>query len=133
MNNKKIRPTDIALLALSLCLALGVALVFKPCAAHEDGGWMTCHWAGQAVLGIGIALCVLAVARLFLDGKARQGLDLAFIAFAGLAALLPGSLINLCMMANMRCRAVMRPAVIVVSALIVVAALIDIPLQREHK
>ena len=128
---KRITAGDIILLVLSLCLALGAALVFGACAAHGDGSVMTCHWAGRAVVGTGAAMSALALARLAVGRRARLGSDLAFIALAGLAALLPGRLVSLCMMESMRCRAVMRPAVLVLSALIALAAAADAWTQRK--
>ena len=95
---------------------------------------MTCHWAGQAVTGVAALLAVLATVRFFLaDSRAKLGLDLAVIPTAMLAALIPGRLINLCMMHDMRCRAVMRPAVIVFSVLLIAAALVDLLMQRKKK
>ena len=123
---QKINGFDVILLALSAALLLGVLTVFAPCGAKEDGGWMTCHWAGNAVAGAAAVLTALAVMRIFAkDGKVRLGLSAAMIPTALLAALLPGRLIPLCMMPSMRCRAVMSPAVMVLSVLIIAAAVID--------
>ena len=130
---RKINVTDIVLPVLSLALTLGVAFGFQPCAAHEDGSWMTCHWAGQAVLGVGAALSALNLLRFALSAKARKGLDLGVIALALLAALLPGRLISLCMMRTMRCRSVMQPAVLVIAVLITLAAAADMLLQAKNE
>ena len=131
MKKKEIGVADILLLILSSALLLGVLTVFAPCGPKEDGGWMTCHWAGNAVAGVAAALTACAVARI-LVGKARFGLDFAMIAMAALATQLPGRLIPLCMMADMRCRAVMKPAATVCAVLIIAAALWDI-LARARK
>ena len=129
---QKINGFDVILLALSAALLLGVLTVFAPCGAKEDGNWMTCHWAGNAVAGAAAVLTALAVMRIFAkDGKARSWLSAAMIPTALLAALIPGRLIPLCMMPSMRCRAVMSPAVTVLSVLIIAAAVIDAASGRK--
>ena len=129
---QKINALDVILLALSAVLLLGVLTVFAPCGAKEDGGWMTCHWAGNAVAGAAAVLTALAAMRLLMkDRKTRLGLSAAMIPTALLAALLPGRLISLCMMPSMRCRAVMSPAVMVLSVLIIAAAVIDAASGRK--
>ena len=129
---QKINVFDVILLALSVILLLGVLTVFAPCGAKEDGGWMTCHWAGNAVAGAAAVLTALAAMRFVVrDGKVRLGLSAAMIPTALLAALIPGRLIALCMMPSMRCRAVMSPAVTVLSVLLIAAAAIDIVFRRR--
>ena len=129
---QKINGFDVILLALSAVLLLGVLTAFAPCGAKEDGSWMTCHWAGNAVAGAAAVLTALAVMRIFAkDGKAQSWLSAAMIPTALLAALIPGRLISLCMMPSMRCRAVMSPAVMVLSVLIIAAAVIDAASGRK--
>ena len=132
MKNDKIGVTDVALLVLSAALLIGVLTVFAPCGPKEDGSWMTCHWAGTAVAVAAAVLTACALMRVFVRGT-KLGIDFAMITVAALAALLPGQLIHLCMMADMRCRAVMTPAVRVLSVLIAVVAVVDIVLQRRRK
>ena len=129
---RKINGFDAILFVLSAALFAGVLTVFAPCGAKEDGGWMTCHWAGNAVAGVAAVLTALAIMRLFVkDTKARLGLSAAMIPVALLSALFPGRLISLCMMPAMRCRAVMSPAVTVLSVLIIAAASIDVAVQHK--
>ena len=129
---QKINVFDVILLALSVILLLDVLTVFAPCGAKEDGGWMTCHWAGNAVAGAAAVLTALAAMRFFAkDGKARSWLSAAMIPTALLSALIPGRLIALCMMPSMRCRTVMSPAVTVLSVLLIAAAAIDVVFRRR--
>ena len=129
--NRHIGVTDALLLILSLGLAIGLATVFQPC-VHEDGSFGACHWAGRAVLGVGIALSALAVLRLFMGSQARRGTDAAFIAFGALTAALPGGLIGLCGMATMRCRTLTQPASLVLGVLIAVTAAADLLLRGRR-
>ena len=71
--------TDIVLLLLSLALCLGVKLVFHACGMKEDGSYMNCHWAEQAVFAVSAGLTITSVLRLFLDRKAKAGAALAMI------------------------------------------------------
>ena len=127
----RIGVTDVLLAALSLALAAGVATVFHAC-VHEDGSIGVCHWAQQAVMGIGVALSLLAGARLFFSARAKMGADAAFIVFAALAAATPGGLIRLCGMATMRCRTLTQPATLVLAVLIAVTAAVDLILQHRR-
>lgn len=128
----KIGIGDIALVVVSAVFLVGVLTVFGACGPNEEGGWMTCHWAGMSVAGIAAVLVVLSVVHLVVrDAKMKMGIDIAIIPMAALAAVTPGFLIGLCMMSMMQCHTVMRPAVIAMSILMVVAAVFDFVRQRK--
>ena len=110
-------------LLLSAVIAVGSVSFLGPC-VHEDGSFGPCHWAGQAMLGIGLLLAVLSLTALLVkDGRLRAGLLFAAAAAAVLGIFVPGTLISLCGMATMRCRAVMRPAMTLLCALTAVSCL----------
>ncbi len=133
-NKRHIGLSDILLLVLSVAFLIGSRTVFLPCGAQEDGSWMTCHWAGQAVSGLAAVLVVLAVLHILLsDARIKTGLSVAVLPVAVLTILIPGTLIPLCMMDTMRCHAVMRPAATVFSVLIIGAAALDVVLQRKRR
>ena len=123
---------DILLPLLALAFFLGLLFVFGPCGPKEDGGWMTCHWAGQALRGLAGALLVIALLHL-LPGRAelKMGLDLATLPLSVLALLLPGRLIGLCTMASMQCRSIMRPAVTVFAVLLIIVSALDLLMWRK--
>ena len=84
---------------------------------------MNCHWAGVAVAVCAGLMTVLSLLRLFLPSrKAGTILSILTILAAIAAAVIPGNVIHLCMMADMRCRAVMRPATIVFAVLTILTA-----------
>ena len=127
MNNKKLGVPQVLLTVLGLAFLLGSVLVFHPCGPKEDGSWMNCHWAGVAVSLCAAAVTVLAAVRLFVPGRrVRQVLSGLTIPFSLAAAVIPGNVIHLCMMADMRCRALMRPAAIIFAVLCIAAAAWDI-------
>ena len=124
---------DVLLAVFSILFLIGSLTFLAPCGPKEDGGWMTCHWAGNAVAGAAAVLAVIAVLHLIApDDRMKAGLSLAAIPAALLALLLPGSIIGLCMMDTMRCRAVMRPGAAVMSVLVIAAAVFDL-LSRRRK
>ena len=134
MNTKSKRFSfmDILMLIPGILLTIGVKTAFHPCGMHEDGGYGSCHWAGQAVFGIGIVLLVIGILHLIMRKPAgKMGLSLAVIPLALLAAVLPKNLISLCMMASMRCNAVMRPAVLVIGILTALLAAADVFYQNR--
>ena len=129
---KKINITDVCLLVYSAALCLGVKLVFHACGMKEDGSWMNCHWAEQAVFAISIGLTVTAGLRLLLSRQVKAGAALAMSVVSVMTALLPGVFVRLCMMDTMRCHAVMRPAVIILCALIAVTGIADAVTGRKE-
>ena len=102
------------MLILSLVVAVGSFTFLGPC-VHEDGSVGACHWAARALLGLGCLLAVLSVQAL-LSRRARFGAYLSGIAVSMLGILTPGTLISLCRMSSMRCRAVMQPAMVILFA-----------------
>ena len=112
----------VVLLAASLVIAIGSRTFLSPC-VHDDGAFGPCHWAGQALLGMGCALAVVAVLSL-LSRRARLGAYLSALPICVLGILTPGSLIDLCHMSAMRCRMVMQPAMIILFSVALAAALI---------
>lgn len=130
--HKRFGMTDWCLLIVSVLFLVGIRTAFAPCKPTEDGSWMTCHWAGQAVTGVAAVLLVLAILHLLLPGPGEKlGVAAAMIPVSLLAAFLPGKLINLCMMGTMRCHGVTRPAVLVFSLMLAVLSLADLLLQRK--
>ena len=120
---KQFSPGAAAALVLSAVTAAGSVSFLGPC-VHEDGSFGSCHWAGQAMLGIGLLLAVLSLTALLVkDGRVRAGILFAAAAAAVLGIIVPGTLINLCGMATMRCRAVMRPAMTLLCALTAASSL----------
>lgn len=109
------------LLMISLVIIIGSQSFLSPC-VHEDGSFGTCHWAGQALLGLGCVVGVLAILSLCVQ-KARLGAYLSALPVCGLGILTPGTLIDLCHMSTMRCRMVMQPAMIILFSAALLCAL----------
>ena len=119
----------IIVLVLSLLLAIGSQTFMGAC-VHDDGGFGACHWAARALAGIGGLLAGLSVLALLLKQE-RAGLYLAMLPTALLGILTPGTLIDLCGMATMRCRALMKPASTILLSLTLAAALVGWLMTRK--
>ena len=120
-----------AMLVLALVIAIGSVTFLGPC-VHEDGSVGACWWAGRALLGLGCLLAVLAVFAI-LSRRARFGTYLSGIAVCVLGILTPGTLISLCRMSSMHCRAVMQPAMIILFAVAGLAALAGVLFCRKEQ
>ena len=116
---KQMLPAAI-LLALSLIIVIGSQTFLSPC-VHEDGSFGACHWAGQALLGLGCALGMISAIALI--NRARFGAYLSALPVCILGILTPGSLIDLCHMSTMQCRMVLQPAMIILFSLSLLCAL----------
>ncbi|MBQ3301453.1 MAG: DUF4418 family protein [Eggerthellaceae bacterium] len=105
----KRNPALAIVFVLAVLLVAGVLTFAGPC-AHEDGSHGTCYDTSLFLVGIGCVAAVAAVAALVVRVRFASGALSVVAALAGaLAALAPGSLLPLCMMATMRCWTVMRP------------------------
>ncbi|MBQ4249908.1 MAG: DUF4418 family protein [Clostridia bacterium] len=132
MKKRKYIALDAALVVLTALLTIGALTFFSPCGIHDDGTYGTCHWAGAAAAGIGAVMLVLAVIHLIAGSQtAKKFVAVSMIPSALLSALIPGTLIPLCMMAGMRCNAVMRPSVTIISIVIIIIALLDAILRHR--
>ena len=126
---KKTSVPAMIVLVLALIAAIGSQSFLGPC-VHEDGSFGACHWAGQALLGVGGLLAALALLALLLS-RCREGLCLAMALTSALGLLVPGPLVSLCGMSTMRCQALMRPAMSVLFALALVASTLGWLLERR--
>ena len=124
--NKRFSVLNIIILIVSVVFLAGTLSFLKPCGPQEDGSFMSCHWAGQALIGVAVVLVVMAVILILLpSAESRMGAAVAMIPAGVLAAVIPGGLIRLCMMETMRCHAVMRPGAMCFGIVIAVLALIN--------
>ena len=106
----------------ALAAAAGSRSFLGPC-VHEDGTFGPCHWAGQALFGLALLMTAEAViAVAWKNESLRKGLYIAMALTAVLGILVPGTLIGLCGMATMRCRALMRPAMTILFAVMGIAS-----------
>ena len=121
-------------LVLSILLTAGVKLIFHACGPMEDGSFMHCHNAEQAVFFIGCAMTVMSVIMLAVKkAKIRRIISVVMIPVSIVTALIPNTIIKMCMMTDMRCHSVMKPAVIIISAIIAVYSVIYLIVNRNEE
>ena len=131
MEKKKTLPMliSVVILALSLCLTIGVRFIFHACPmmGNEMGKIMPCHWAERAVFATGVVLIVMSV-LLFVFKKSgeKAAVSACIIPTTILAMLFPQTIISLCMKPEMMCRTHMRPGVIGITIVLVVLECISV-------
>ena len=111
VNNKKIKlgVTDILLVIISIVFTAGIRGWFKVCEPMGEG-FMSCHWAGETLKAMSITMLVLCIIHVFMpDEKIKIGMDIAFIGVLVFSLMIPGGVINLCMMEDMKCRSLTKP------------------------
>ena len=134
MNNRSTVVLDAATLLLSASFAVGMKTFLAACGPHEDGAWMSCHWAEAALFALAVVLTVQAAIRLALRAPgAKRGAALAMLPVALAAAIVPGGLIPLCMMRTMRCQMVMKPGATVFAVLIAALCAVEALLLRKSE
>ncbi len=119
-------------LLLSVVITVGSVSFLGPC-VHEDGSFGACHWAGRALLGTGILLAAESLFTLLCkDSRMRQGAFVPMLLTACLGCLIPGTLIDLCRMATMRCRALMQPAMILLLSISAILSMIGFFVEKRR-
>ena len=122
----------VIIFVLALAAAVGSQTFLSPC-IHEDGAFGSCHYAGQALFGLALLMTAEGVlAAVWNNAGIRRGIFLSVLLAGILGILIPGTLIGLCSMAAMRCRAVMRPAMTILFSLMCVTAAGGIVLTGER-
>lgn len=120
MGNGRKRVTDMAGIILGLVLAIGVLTVFRACPVKEDGTWMACHQVQILLMWLGIGIAVVSAGAFFVQGAGSVILDVIRILLALAGILIPGNVMNMCMMDTMRCHSVMVPFARIVCVVILI-------------
>ena len=114
----------IVITIISVLIIIGSQTFLAPC-IHEDGSYGSCHWAGQAILGLGCVLTVLGILALCVK-RTRSGIFLGILPVSIVGILTPGTLIALCRMSTMHCRMVMQPAMIILFSAVLLCSVIGL-------
>lgn len=126
--------TGIVQLIVSVVFLIGMLTFLKPCGPKEDGTFMSCHYAGMALIILAAGMLVISLTGLFLkDGALKAAANVLQIVLSVIALIIPGTVIGLCMMPEMRCRAVMRPGSIIFAVLMILVSLAAILINRKKK
>jgi hypothetical protein len=114
-------------------IVLLVATFILQCPKKEDGSYMHCHNANIAIAIISCVIIILGI-LLFLSKRKAFGyvLSAAAAIAAVVSAIVPGTIISLCMMPEMTCRAALRPTAMICSAIIFIAAAANLLLAKRN-
>ena len=134
MKRLKIGIAEIFLLIIGLMILVGSLTFFSACGAKDYGSFMNCHWAQVMITALGGLISAEALAACIVPNRMfKAGLDLAAGLTSILTALVPGTLIPLCMMPDMHCRAVTQPVTLLLACAAFVAAIIGLILNLRRK
>ena len=122
--NFKLAVTDLLILIVSVLFWAGIRSWFPVCAAMGDSV-MSCHWAGESLKAVSwLALCLGLVHVFVPDGKIKAGMDIAAAGIQIYALMIPGGIISICGMSDMKCHTTQK-WVLVFSLVLLVLAVID--------
>lgn len=134
MKRLKTGMAEIILLVIGLVIIIGSLTFFSACGAKEDGSFMNCHWAQVIITSLGALISAEALAAVIVPNRMfRSGLDLAACLTSIIIALVPGTLISLCMMPDMHCRTVTQPVTLLFASAAFVAAVTGLILNIRRK
>ncbi|MCR5254049.1 MAG: DUF4418 family protein [Treponema sp.] len=123
---KKINFFDVAILILSVFLCLGSVFLFHACPQKPDGSWMACHHVQNVITLLGACLSFLSVLCIGTPRLLKIILSAVIAAASIFAILIPGTLMRMCMMHEMRCWTVMKPSVTVLCILIAIFSIFNL-------
>lgn len=126
MNDTKAKKpvTEILALLVSILFLIGMMSFLSPCGPMDDGTFMSCHRAGTALRLLSGAAVIVSAAGLFRHAFARIA-DILLVILGIASIVIPGNIIRLCMMPEMKCRAVMKPGAMVFAILLIALAVAD--------
>ena len=133
-NRQKRALTTILLPIVGIVILAALMTVLAPCGPKEDGTFMSCHYAGQALRILAGASVIVSLACSMWapgPGKLHTAADVLVMILSAAMILIPGHVIHLCMMPEMQCRAVMKPGSMVLAVLLLILAAADLVLTSR--
>ena len=99
---------ELLMVIISIIYVIGIRTWFAVCESTGDMV-MSCHWAEAVLKVMSILFAVISICHIFIpDQRIKIGIDLPFFCICVLTAFVPGSVISLCMNAEMDCRQSMK-------------------------
>lgn len=123
---KNIRKADFVYAVLNIMFFLGSVFVFHACGPKDDGSWMTCHYAGNVISMLSLVLALISIVNIFAAAEIKAGLFIASLMIAIGTLFVPGTLVRLCSMAQMRCNIITKPCTTAFSIAIALCALVNL-------
>ena len=132
--NIKFAFTDLLLIAVSLFFTVGIVCWFRACPPRSDGSYMNCHWAEQIITAIAALSLAVSFCHLWIpDEKIKTGMDVVLVGILIVCAIIPDSVIPLCMMKTMSCHSTMKPWTIAFCIVLTVLSVLDSVFYLKRK
>lgn len=123
---KNFRVNDLIFAILNILFFIGNTFVFHACGTKDDGSWMTCHYAQNIIKLTSIIGTILSIINIFVNAQTKLGIYISTLAISIGTIFIPGKLIPLCMMSDMRCNAITKPCTITFAVIIALCSLINL-------
>jgi len=120
-----------------LIVIIGLLVLFAPfgfahiCPPKADGGFMKCHWMGEAVRMLGGLLTALGVVFL-LCKRAQIGIAFSNIGLGLCLILLQTVVIGTCKHATMSCNVYTKPVILLLAAILIIINAIYLFFNRKQ-
>lgn len=120
---KNFKFIDLIFAILNILFFIGITFVFHACEPKADGSWMTCHYA-QNIIKLSSAIgMILSIINIFVNVQTKLGIYVSTLAISIGTIFVPGKLIPLCMMNDMKCNAITKPSIIIFAVIIALYSL----------
>ncbi|UTC68113.1 MULTISPECIES: DUF4418 family protein [unclassified Treponema] len=122
----------------ALIIIIGLLVLFAPfgfahvCPPKDGGGFMKCHWMGEAVRLLG-GLIALSGFAFFICKKSRFGISVYNIGIGGCLILLQTLVIGTCAHSHMTCNMYTKPVVILLAIALMAVSAVYVFLSRKEK
>lgn len=120
---KNFRLSDLIFAILNILFFIGITFVFHACGPKADGSWMTCHYAQNIIKLSSVIGMILSIINIFVNAQIKLGIYISTLAISIGTIFVPGKLIPLCMMNDMRCNAITKPCTIIFAVIIALSSL----------
>lgn len=130
--NKSAVILPVILLIACLIFTIGIKTSFGGCPMTEEGKWMNCHWAEQALFILGVLASISSLlAVVYPDIHGKIVAVVTVIPLSAAIIFLPGNAVRLCMMETMHCHAAMKPFALVMGIIMIIISLISIVFMKK--
>ncbi len=123
---KNFRVSDLIFTILNTLFFTGITFVFHACGPKADGSWMTCHYAQNIIKLSSVIGIILSIINIFVNVQTKLGIYISTLAISIGTIFIPGKLLPLCMMNDMRCNAITKPCTIIFAVIIALFSLTNL-------
>lgn len=120
---KNFKFIDLIFAILNILFFIGITFVFHSCGQKADGSWMTCHYAQNIIKLSSTIGMILSIINIFVNVQTKLGIYVSTLAISIGTIFVPGKLIPLCMMNDMKCNAITKPSIIIFAVIIALYSL----------